>query len=64
MVVLVVMVLRTLLRFSLALLSILCVLACFGKGLGVQDEIEVAEVLLTLTCEVDGHHHGNFVVAC
>ena len=39
-------------------------IAFFDEGLRVQDEVEVAEALLALTCEVDGHLCGNFVVAC
>ncbi len=38
------------------------VLAFFCKRLGVRDEIEVAEALFALTCEVNGHHRGNFAM--
>ena len=39
------------------------VLAFFGKGFGVWDEIEVAEMLFALFCEVDGHHCGDLIIA-
>ena len=38
--------------------------AFFGKGLGVQDKVEVAEMFLALTGELNGHHQGDLVVAC
>ena len=37
--------------------TVICgVFAFFGKGLGVPDEIEVAEVFFAFTNELDGHH--------
>ena len=70
MTVLVVMVVQALLRISFALSSnslasqsYMECLHSFGKGLGVQDKIEVVEMLFALTCEVDGHHCGDFIIA-
>ena len=37
--------------------AVVCsVFVFYGKGLGVQDKLEVAEEFLALTGELDGHH--------
>jgi hypothetical protein len=38
-------------------------LAFFGNGLGVQDKVEVAEVLFALASELDGLHRRDLLVA-
>ena len=44
--------------------AVVCgVFVFFGKGLGVWDEVEVAEALFALACEVDGHHFCDFIIA-
>ena len=63
MLVLVVMVVQTLLRFSADLQLLGCavvysVLMFFSKGLGVWDKVKVPEAFLAPTSELDGHHQS------